>query len=957
MRSSIGRSVCFSLTIFALITASLFPASDIVAQDSNEKATEKARGPQVISYERFLSDRAQHAEGGRLLIGELNCISCHSASAEIQSSIATKQAPKLDLGSSRWNGKYIAAMLLNPSAIKRGTTMPHLLDGKRESERTEIARDIAAFLASVKPAISNNAPSPQLIRKGRKLFSEVGCLACHPPADDEMASRVEEIVDDGLTDIDFDEITSAVTIPLGELTSKYRLNGLRDFLQNPLATRPSARMPHLNLNAEEALAIASFLLRDLEVASNVQYEYFEGSWDALPDFSKLEPKQSGESFGFDIFQTDRRDGFALRFSGFIQIPADGTFTFHLGSDDGSRLLINGKEWVANDEIHPFNFKSESGELTKGAHAIAVEYFEQGGEEKLQVDIEGPNLSRQRVDSLLSINNELPEGEENPFAEPVYTDAMVASGKKHFVTIGCVNCHTIGELKPETPFIDFKNLGTGGCLAENGNARAPDFQLTSAQRAAIQSAIKVLQNDAAALNAKDDSQVHQSMLRLNCYACHSRNDLGGPATDNQVFFTGTQPEMGDEGRLPPLLTGVGAKLRADYLKKLLTEGANDRPYMNTRMPRFESHAAELAEALVAVDKLDSKWVEESIPVRRVKTYGRDLVGEQGQSCIKCHRFGQYNASGIQSINMDTMQRRLNKEWFVEYMLDPARFRPGTRMPASWPNGKTFYPEMLDGDPRRQIQSIWEYLSDGDRAALPVGLLVAKMELVPETEPIIYRNFIDGAGPRAIGTGYPEKLNLAFDANKLRLAMVWQGSFIDASRHWNGRGQGFQPPLGHNVLRFEDAPAVAILEQADQPWPTDAEKKSGYEFRGYALDRFRRPTFRYTLSGIEFSDHFVPNPIDESESITMPMEFVRSVSVAPQNADQIPDGTLFFRVAVGSSIERSGELFEIGQDWKLKIESDDADLLRSIFVRETGGKKELLIPLNKNEAAQFVVRYRW
>ena len=43
-----------------------------------------------------------------------------------------------------------------------------------------------------------------------------------------------------------------------------------------------------------------------------------------------------------------------------------------------------------------------------------------------------------------------------------------------------------------------------------------------------------------------------------------------------------------------------------------------------------------------------------------------------------------------------------------------------------------------------------------------------EHVPFEEAIIYRNFIEGAGTRAIGVGYPEKLNLAFDANEMRLA---------------------------------------------------------------------------------------------------------------------------------------------------------------------------------------------
>ena len=57
-----------------------------------------------------------------------------------------------------------------------------------------------------------------------------------------------------------------------------------------------------------------------------------------------------------------------------------------------------------------------------------------------------------------------------------------------------------------------------------------------------------------------------------------------------------------------------------------------------------------------------------------------------------------------------------------------------------------------------------------------------------EAVIYRNFIDRAGPRAIGVGYAEGVNLAFDANVMRFAIIWRGKFMDGQRHWTGRGQG-------------------------------------------------------------------------------------------------------------------------------------------------------------------------
>ena len=72
----------------------------------------------------------------------------------------------------------------------------------------------------------------------------------------------------------------------------------------------------------------------------------------------------------------------------------------------------------------------------------------------------------------------------------------------------------------------------------------------------------------------------------------------------------------------------------------------------------------------------------------------------------------------------------------------------------------------------------------------GQVVKRMVIeAPEGEATLYRNFIDGVGPRAIGVGYHEGVNLAFDANNMRLAMIWHGEFIDGARHWIARGQGF------------------------------------------------------------------------------------------------------------------------------------------------------------------------
>src|SRR6185503_10440019 len=173
----------------------------------------------------------------------------------------------------------------------------------------------------------------------------------------------------------------------------------------------------------------------------------------------------------------------------------------------------------------------------------------------------------------------------------------------------------------------------------------------------------------------------------------------------------------------------------------------------------------------------------------------------------------------------------------------------------PDGKSVRKDILNGDTDRQIEALWQYLSEGGKAQMPVGIGPQPIPLVPVDEAIIYRNFIQGAGPRAIAVGYPEKANLAFDAQQMRLALLWHGDFIDASKHWVDRGAGTQSPAGDDVISLADAPPMAILADDKSPWPSKAKDRDpAWQFGGYELDAKRRPTFTYSFGKVEVRDFF-------------------------------------------------------------------------------------------------------
>jgi alpha-L-rhamnosidase len=131
--------------------------------------------------------------------------------------------------------------------------------------------------------------------------------------------------------------------------------------------------------------------------NGLNYVYYEGEWTALPDFKKLRPRKTGSAIGFDVGKIKmRRDYFGIVYRGMIRIPSDGEYVFFLGSDDGSRLVIDDSTVVVNDFVHSMTEKTGAIGLTKGKHRIEVEFFEATGDEGLSAGIQGPSLPRQAV---------------------------------------------------------------------------------------------------------------------------------------------------------------------------------------------------------------------------------------------------------------------------------------------------------------------------------------------------------------------------------------------------------------------------------------------------------------------------------------------------------------------------------------------------------------------------------
>ena len=519
------------------------------------------------------------------------------------------------------------------------------------------------------------------------------------------------------------------------------------------------------------------------------------------------------------------------------------------------------------------------------------------------------------------------------------------GRKLFSELGCAQCHEPQEAgaAPSLPPLHKLDV-TEGCLSgERGGW--PFFALTEQQIGDIQAAL-----DPAALPTTEEQRIQLQLLSRNCLACHERNELGGVLPDRNEFFTSLDAAIGEEGRLPPPLTGVGAKLQRQWLVDSIAHGQGARPYLQTRMPGFGSELAEtLADSLAELDELPAVEIEPLPKDRKkaeeVRKVGQTLVGDKGMNCISCHSFAGEDSGTMTAIDLvESTGDRLRPEWFHHFMLAPFRFRPGSFMPQFFVDGTSVRPNIADGDPDRQIAAMWHYLAAGRNTRKPPGMRREPIKLEVGDEAVMLRRSAQNTGKRGISVGYPLGVNITFDAESLAMNQIWWGEFLDAGGVFRGQGSGQTRPIGRQRTALAKGAPFATLANDQAAWPAETRRELGHSFLGYDLDAQQRPTFRYVCEDVTISD--TPRELANDGSARPTLR--RTLAFASD-----ADKTLYLRAATGPEIEPHGEgEVRIGRGLILRA-PEGSDLIRG-----TGEQRELLIrvPIEGGKAS-VAIDYRW
>ena len=298
------------------------------------------------------------------------------------------------------------------------------------------------------------------------------------------------------------------------------------------------------------------------------------------------------------------------------------------------------------------------------------------------------------------------------------------GEIAFSSAGCSACHSIaGKTLPNrtvAPRLPTVNAGRG-CLSPtvNGRGKSPFWNLSTVERAELN---RFIESDDGSLQRRNHSEAAERLVTsLRCTHCHARDDL-------TAYLPEILVDEGSRGTAPdilPSLTWAGEKLQGTWIVRQLRGGlaVRPRPWLNTRMPLFAAQAEVLAQGMTAAHGFSMAPRLGPAPDRIMVDIGRRLTRrEEGFFCVECHAVGSQPAVGAfahHGVNFSLVAHRINYDFYLRWITDPARVDPGTKMPTFSPDGTRTSKKLLDGDAPAQFTAIWHYLRQlAEDSNLPV-----------------------------------------------------------------------------------------------------------------------------------------------------------------------------------------------------------------------------------------------
>ena len=283
------------------------------------------------------------------------------------------------------------------------------------------------------------------------------------------------------------------------------------------------------------------------------------------------------------------------------------------------------------------------------------------------------------------------------------EALILKGKSLVQNSGCLNCHTLdlpNAYKAPALATLKAEAWSAGCLAASPAAEstAPRYTLSSADRQALAAFGRTDRSSLTRHTAADF--LERQSVSLNCRACHGK-------------FEGF-----------PTWELLGGKLKPEWASRFIggSESWKPRPWLESRMPAFPTHAAFLGQGLATAHGLAPMTAADDAPDAELAKVGHKLIGTSGGfACISCHSVGEFGATQVfeaPGINLAHSFERLQPDFYRRWLRNPVSIDPNSKMPAYFDEeGKSALADVLEGDGPKTIRALWEYIRLGSKMPKP------------------------------------------------------------------------------------------------------------------------------------------------------------------------------------------------------------------------------------------------
>lgn len=515
------------------------------------------------------------------------------------------------------------------------------------------------------------------LRKGRELFGNLQCIACHRPGSPPRPEAMPELKREAPA---FDGIGD-----------RLRSTWMAEWILNPARYRANSRMPRV-LHGHQAAADA----RDAAVFLGSLKERSGGA--GRSEFSP-ELIARGEALFEDLGCVSCHAVDPKRMKG---MPPSG--------EDVS-LAHMGEKWNAG---------------------MLTEYLQNPAAHDPWTRMPDFHLARTEAESIAGYLLK----DRRSHAETSLAGANIERGKRIVETAGCLGCHTLKGSHSTVAAASLEHLFNEGdwrrgCLGGDESARgdAPSFQLSIADRKALREFKETQPMESLGRDTPAEFARRQYRA-LQCGACHGRDGepdrlsaLLKAVQDSSARSSEEETDSGTVHRGRPDLSFAGEKLYASWTERFVAGllPYKPRPDLSGRMPAFPKHARGIAEGFAQ----EHGYGFEAAPRKKAEAVaieqGRTLTQVAGGfSCVSCHGVGLQPAlagKDTATVNFAVIADRLRESYYWRYILDPTRVMPGTMMPKFiGDDGRTALKAIHDGDARRQFGAIWDYLHSLDPGAV-------------------------------------------------------------------------------------------------------------------------------------------------------------------------------------------------------------------------------------------------